>query len=241
MVSEREDLIKAMTKIEHKETHYKHEIRSREQQISKLNEQLKAKLVEKSGGKENSKPSQHTDGMITNSKIIPSNEVTFTKLSAESDMHLMISKSQEESYKRVSLENQELKECLKSLQREMFDIVKLKSDIYIKRFKAENYRADDAMCNTSSEEILKHEIEKIRDNIFNLPFEETGRDIIHKFKMNFQKLKTFMEKIDNGINSMHVFNENATVSTSAASDDKGMTSVNQLKELLRNYEGIVES
>ena len=67
----------------------------------------------------------------------------------------------------------------------MFDIVKLKSDIYIKRFKAENFKADDPMFNTSSEEILKHEIEKIRENIFNLPFEETGREIIHKFKMNF--------------------------------------------------------
>ena len=97
----------------------------------------------------------------------------------------MISKSQEESYKRVSVENQELKDCLKGLQKEMFDIVKLKSDIYTKRFKAENFRADDPLNNITSEEILQHEIEKIRDNIFNLPFEETGREIIHKFKMNF--------------------------------------------------------
>ena len=143
-------------------------------------------------GKENAKPNQNQDGLTAHSKIIPSNEVVFTKLSAESDMHLMISKSQEESYKRVSLENQELKECLKSLQREMFDIVKLKSDVYIKRFKAENYKADDPMFNTSSEEILKHEIEKIRDNIFNLPFEETGREIIHKFK-----IKLVMEFMNN--------------------------------------------
>ena len=106
-------------------------------------------------------------------------------MSGESDMHLMISKSQEEAYKRVSQENFDLKDCLKNLQREMFDIVKLKSDIYMKRFKAENYRADDPMCNTTSEEILKHEIEKIRESIFNLPFEETGKEIIHKFQMNF--------------------------------------------------------
>lgn len=58
MISEREDLIKAMTKVEHKETQYKHEIKSRELQISKLNEQLKAKLTEKTAaaGKENAKP-----------------------------------------------------------------------------------------------------------------------------------------------------------------------------------------
>lgn len=106
-------------------------------------------------------------------------------MSAESDMHLMISKSQEEAYKRISQENNELKDCLKNLQREMFDIVKLKSDIYMKRFKAENFKADDPLSNTTSEEILKHEIEKIRESIFNLPFEETGREIVHKFQMNF--------------------------------------------------------
>ena len=38
MKAEREDLIKQMTKIEHKETQYKHEIRSKELQVAKLNE-----------------------------------------------------------------------------------------------------------------------------------------------------------------------------------------------------------
>lgn len=49
----------------------------------------------------------------------------------------------------------------------MFDIVKLKSDIYMKRFKAENYTDG-----ISSEEILKNDIEKIKDELFNLDFEE---------------------------------------------------------------------
>lgn len=101
----------------------------------------------------------------------------------------MISKSQEEAYRRVSTENHELKECLKSLQRELFDIVKLKSDIYAKRFKAENYKVDDPLNAAQSEEILKHEIDKIRESLFNLPFEETGRELVHKFQMNFQKLR----------------------------------------------------
>ena len=94
LVAEREDLIKQMTKIEHKETQYKHEIKNRELQVSKLNEQLKAKLFEK-GGKENAKPNgaQTKDGFNAMGKILPSNEVVFSKMSAESDMHLMISKS----------------------------------------------------------------------------------------------------------------------------------------------------
>lgn len=198
-------------------------------------------MTEKSGGKENKAPNGAAgDGFQSQGKILPSNEVVFSKMSAESDMHLMISKSNEEVYKRITTENNELKDCLKSLQREMFDIVKLKSDIYMKRFKAENYKADDPMCNTTSEEILKHEIEKIRESIFNLPFEETGREIVHKFQMNFQKLKNFMQKIDKGINELQVFNENAG-STPVVAEEKGIQSVNQLKELFKNYEGIVES
>ena len=66
----------------------------------------------------------------------------------------------------------------------MFDIVKLKSDIYMKRFKAENFNAGD-QNSLNSEEILKHEIEKIRESLFNLPFGENGREIIRKFQMNF--------------------------------------------------------
>lgn len=34
--SERDELIKSITKVEHKETQYKHEIKSREMQIQKL-------------------------------------------------------------------------------------------------------------------------------------------------------------------------------------------------------------
>ena len=49
----------------------------------------------------------------------------------------MIAKNQEEIQRRLSDENSELKECLKQLQRELFDIVDLKSEIYMKRFKAE--------------------------------------------------------------------------------------------------------
>ena len=76
----------------------------------------------------------------------------------------------------------------------MFDIVKLKTDIYLKRFKADNMAE-----NISSEEILKHDIEKIKDELFNMDFEEQGRDIIHRFRLNFHKLKEFMGNVDKGM------------------------------------------
>ena len=46
VTSERDELIKALTKVEHKEAQYKHEIKSREIQIQKLQDQIKTKLFD---------------------------------------------------------------------------------------------------------------------------------------------------------------------------------------------------
>ena len=49
-----------------------------------------------------------------------------------------------------------------------------------------------------------------------------------------------MDSIDKGMSDLKVFNQNIS-SDPVLDEDKGMTSVVQVKELLRNYEGIVES
>ena len=58
----------------------------------------------------------------------------------------------------------------------MFDIVDLKTDIYKKR-----YRAEFNDETVESEEAIRHEIQKIKEEVFNLPFEESGAEIILKF------------------------------------------------------------
>ena len=91
----------------------------------------------------------------------------------------MISKDQEEIYRRVTAENSELRDCLRMLQREMMDIVCLKNDIFAQRFKAE-YGKD-----LDNEEKMNAKIEQIKDELFNLSYEESGKDLIQKFKQNF--------------------------------------------------------
>jgi hypothetical protein len=110
----------------------------------------------------------------------------------------MIAKNQDEIMKRICDENAELKECLKQLQREMFDIVDLKTEIYMKRYRAE-FSQNGVQNEYDNEEIIKHEIDRIREELFNLPFEESGKEIISKFQQNFGKLREFMEKIDKDI------------------------------------------
>lgn len=114
----------------------------------------------------------------------------------------MIQKGQEEMYKRMSDENLRLRECLKQLQRELFDIVDLKTDIFRKRHRAE-YNNE---VEFESEEVMRHEIEKIKEEVFNLPFDEAGAEITQRFQQNFAKLKEFMSKIDQEIANLGVFN-----------------------------------
>jgi hypothetical protein len=169
--------------------------------------------------------------------VLPSGDIKYSKVlgGGEGDFHLMIAKSQEEIYKRMSDENLELKDCLKQLQKEIFDIVDFKSEIYMKRSKAEyqQYEFD-------SEEMLRADIEKIREELFNMPFEESGREIIGKFQQNFKKLKEFMERIDKEISLLSVFNQKEEVYDDPSNKFNGITSIQQLKGLLKNYEALVE-
>jgi uncharacterized membrane-anchored protein YjiN (DUF445 family) len=91
----------------------------------------------------------------------------------------MISKDQEEVYKKVSEENNDLRECLKLLQREMIEVVCLKNDVFTQRFKAEHGK------DLENDEKVNARIEKIKDELFNLGFEESGKELISKFKANF--------------------------------------------------------
>jgi len=91
----------------------------------------------------------------------------------------MIAKSQEDIYKKLSEENMELKDCLKQLQKEIFDIVDFKTEIFMKRHKAEF--GSSGPSDFDSEDLLRSDIERIRDELFNMPFEESGRDLMRKF------------------------------------------------------------
>lgn len=60
-----------------------------------MQEQLKAKMFDtKKAGKENAQP--NGDGIVQTAKILPSNEVKFSKMSGESDLDLMINKQNQE-------------------------------------------------------------------------------------------------------------------------------------------------
>jgi hypothetical protein len=125
--------------------------------------------------------------------------------------------------------------------------------------------------------MVRHDLEKIREELFGLPFDQTARELIMKFQRNFHKLRDFMERIDKDIAQLAVFktssaggkddfgfdeaadygDENADnhnintgkgplspkskkVAAKQPGKFKGISSVAQLKHLLRNYDALVE-
>ena len=177
----------------------------------------------------------------------------FSKISGDHDFHLMISREQEQVYTRMRDENQDLRECLRLLQKEIMDIVNFKQEMFTKRFKAEYGSARDSTAET--QEQLMHRIEMIRDELFNVSFEENGRELVQKFRLNFQRLKEFMQTIDKEVAALAIFNQrtddplaqtdyvSGALNVADENDNPNSTSntsVLQLKHMLRNYDALVE-
>lgn len=119
----------------------------------------------------------------------------------------------------------------------MLDIVSLKNDVFTARFRAEHGRDLD------SEDKVAAKIDQIRDELFNLSFEESGKDLMNKFRQNFQRLREFMTAVDKEVANMAVFNQKDDLTLDAEDGGKhsSASSVQQLKAILRNYEALTES
>ncbi len=77
--------------------------------------------------------------------------------------------------------------------------------MFSKRFKAEFGANKEQPPET--QEALAHQIEAIRDELFNVNFEENGKELIQKFRLNFQRLKEFLHSIAKEVASLAVFNQ----------------------------------
>jgi hypothetical protein len=66
---------------------------------------------------------------------------------------------------KMRSENSELKDALKMLQKELLDIVALKHDVFVRRFKAEFGASREPGAET--EEALAAQIEVVREELFN--------------------------------------------------------------------------
>jgi hypothetical protein len=132
VIKERDDLIKQKTKMESREMQCKHDSRSKEIEITKLRETLQKKAFGDKNNKGGQGPACEFSGPVKANM-----QYKFSKVSGESDFHLMITSQNEKRMTEMTRENEELRDCLVMLQRELMEIVTVKNDIFTKRFKAE--------------------------------------------------------------------------------------------------------
>ena len=131
-----------------------------------------------------------------------------------------MSDSQSEIIRRVCDENDQLKACLKNLQQEMFEIVDLKTALYKNRFEAElNLTSGADQHKQQSFDIVRHDLERIREELFGMPYDEVARDLIMKFQRNFSKLRDFLERVDKEIVQLSVFKASAGIQGESAGLD----------------------
>ena len=83
--TERNELIQQITKVQNKETQYRHDLRNKEMQIAKLQDTLKTKLH----GTNQKIGAQQCDFYVP---AQPNQDFKLSKISGDSDFHLMISK-----------------------------------------------------------------------------------------------------------------------------------------------------
>jgi PAS domain-containing protein len=117
----------------------------------------------------------------------------------------------------------------------MLEVVCLKNDVFTQRFKAEHGK------DLENEEKMTAKIEQIRNELFSMSFEETGKDLINKFRQNFQRLRDFMSSVDKEISQLAVFNQKDDQTKEVDEASKHGGSVQQLRHILKNYEALTES
>lgn len=161
-----------MQRVVSKETQFKHELRSKDIQIHKLSEAIRQKAFE---GKK-----QQAEALAP---VQPNPQFKFSRISGESDFHLMVSQEQEKLFAQMASENAQLKDALRMLQGELLDIVQLRQSVHSQRARAEGL---------DTETQLQHQITAIRDELFSPAFEEGGQQLVAKFKQNLARLREFM-------------------------------------------------
>ena len=100
--------------------------------------------------------------------------------SGDNDFLNLVAQSLEDAWKALESENADLRQCLKMLQDEMLEIVKIKSEYFDKRYRIEFGKAPEKAFTRD------HGVEAMSDGQLNLPFDRSGKMLIEWFQNNIQ-------------------------------------------------------
>lgn len=181
-----EDFRKNNLKLKHKVTQLNHDLKKMEQQNTKLKEKINKKIFDKDMNIRNT--IEMTKPIYMNGPLVYMNK------SGENEFTYLVTKANHELQNSLKTENSDLKECIKMLQEELLEIVKVKVSHVNKRYNTE-FRGD------MDQTFTRNDIEPINMDLVNMPFDQTGRLIITKFQENIRKLGDFLTRVDKDVNA----------------------------------------
>ena len=227
--SDLEILRKDNLKLKHQVSQYQHEMKKIEQQNEKLKDKIKKKIFDKDSNIKNT--IEMTKPIYINGPWI------YVNKSGENEFTYLVTKANQEVQNSLRTENEDLKDCIKMLQDELLEIVKVKTENYSKRYNTE-------FKQNLEEAFSQHEIHPINKDFINMPFEESGKMIIVQFQENIRNLRDFLARIDQDM--ANTFSQGPHVDEEDEEYDpngefKNIRSISQLKHLLKNYKGLTEA
>lgn len=157
-----------------------------EQQNTKLKEKINKKIFDKDMNIRNT--IEMTKPIYLNGPLV------YVNKSGENEFTYLVTKANQELQNSLKTENSDLKECIKMLQEELLEIVKVKVSHVNKRYNTEFQRDMD-------QTFTRNDIEPINMDLVNMPFDHTGRVIITKFQENIRKLRDFLTRVDKDVNA----------------------------------------
>ena len=165
--------------------------------------------------------------------IYMSGPLVYVNKSGENEFTYLVTKANQEIQNNLKSENQDLRECIKMLQKELLEIIQLKSNTFSRRYNNE-------FKQELNEDFAKHNIVPVKEDLINMPFDNCGKDIISQFQANIRKLRDFLLRVDKDMEE--IFNEE---SNNDEFDDgnqfSNIRSINHLRHLLKNYKALAEA
>jgi len=158
--------------------------------------------------------------------------LVYVNKSGENEFTYLVTKANQEVQNSLKTENEDLRECIKMLQDELLEIVKVKIEHCKTRHNTEYKR-------NLEQDFNDHEIEPMNKDLINMPFEESGNRILTHFQENIRKLSDFLSRVDKNISPN--FNEEEQDELDPEGEFSNIRSVSHLKHLLKNYKSLVEA
>ncbi|XP_071842607.1 afadin- and alpha-actinin-binding protein A-like isoform X2 [Apostichopus japonicus] len=170
-----------------RDTQFRHDLKKKERELSKLKERVHQLMTDKNHerriGMDILNSIQRTDGKRGTWKTGKSG------LKQEEEMYRLIVTNYEERQKELMMENQELRESLSSMQKELVDLLNRQSPEKQDTLVSES-------CDFSETTSLCSSVDELSTGHFQMPFEMVREGIESSLRQKCQKLKEHIEQIE---------------------------------------------